>query len=115
MTVINSKAYQSSYFLPYPSFYLLVPVYKLVHMCCFTIKVLHILEFSLSHEFLPLEVIAIIVLINVGFIKRGQFQWLCLGDRSRLDILSPVQFGPHAAHLSLPPTTLKHATFIYPG
>lgn len=50
--------------------YLLVPVYKLVHyMCCLSVKLFHILEFSLSYEFHSLEDIDIIVLIRVGFLK----------------------------------------------
>lgn len=35
-------------------------------MICVAFLVLHILEFSLSHDFLPLEKTDIIVLINVA-------------------------------------------------
>lgn len=84
-------------------------------MCYLPIKWLHILAFSLSHEFLPLEKIYIVVLINVGFIRKRSILVALIGDRSQLDILSPIQLGPYAVHLSFPSTTFKHATFIYPG
>ena len=45
---------------------------------------------------LPLRKIDIIALINVGFIKEVKFGWLSAGDRSQLDIPSPVQLGSHA-------------------
>lgn len=41
-------------------------------MCRVSIKMLHMLRVFIGREFLPLEKIDTIALINVGFIKRGQ-------------------------------------------